>query len=102
MPSLAELLPDEPRVRAAPAYERREVGAVKRSGNTAVVVAELLEPGSGAVRYVDIRMYYYDRGARDWKPTKKGLTVPPEAVPALAELLGSGAAESRRGGSGGV
>jgi len=38
-------------------------------------------------KYVDIRIYYED-DTGDWRPTKKGITLPPDRVSELAEALG--------------
>lgn len=38
----------------------------------------------GGKPFLDIRAYYYDAEANDWKPTKKGITIPAPLVKAVS------------------
>ena len=53
--------------------------------NTAERVRLSFETYKG-VKFVDVRAYYED-SAGEWKPTKKGIAIPPDKVESLIELL---------------
>ncbi len=42
--------------------------------------------------YIDLRIYYEAEGG-EWKPTKKGVTIAPDKVDEVIELLGKAGQE---------
>ncbi len=64
-------------------YDGVLIGAVGKRSNEQILVG--LREFRGA-RFIDIRAYF-ETDASEWRPTKKGVTLPIDAFPELAEVI---------------
>lgn len=73
MPKLDELSPQTGGEKKFPEWDsEEELESFPKSKTTAVSVRRMTR---GQEVFYDIRLYYYDRNDRRWKPTPKGLLL---------------------------
>jgi hypothetical protein len=68
------------------------IGEIERNATERVRISTESYKGRD---YLDVRIYYQDNNG-EWKPTKKGVTISPEKIDELSELVKKASEELKK------